>query len=257
MIPTTFVADLIRAGVVLETQDGQNIHVNGQRQSLTPELLSEIRGRKGAILSILRTPAQSAASEWSGDWRRVFRPQDNQCILASPASLASPPAAGDVLATAHHAYESAMDAVAVGYDAMLAVGQQPPKLAPEVERPLDDAIAERFRARDAEGAIKGIAAWKKAWLDLLERHQKPPAGPRTAVEHAARRLDATRLMDLANDPSIPEADREEYRAEVHARAQALIDESEGHRPHPNQRVWDMFARADRQFGGREGGAVTR
>ena len=145
------------------------------------------------------------------------------------------------IAEAHRHYEEAVADVARVWDAVKATGSEPPEL--DCEEILDDQVAERFRAGDGLGAIRAIERWRRAWLDHLHPLLRPVASatPESQAAAVARHLNATQLFDLVDDPQVPEADRDVYRYEILHRADDMIAESEGRRPHANQAVHEMFS----------------
>ena len=205
-------------GLRLFIQNGK-LRFRGSKRSASREILQAIGENKAEVIALLSH--------------------------ANPATVGAGTA--DPMARAHDRYQEAVAEVAAAYDAVKAAGRELPWLDPAIEAQLDEAIAARFRAGDPKGAIRSIEWWRVTWLELLNPQ-----------EAAARRMDANQLFDLVHDPSVPEADREVYRAEVLRRADAMIEESEGRRPHPNQVVFDMF---ERHAGGRcaepEGGAPKK
>ncbi len=207
-----------------------------------------------AIETLFAAP-ECEKSEKSPSDRAIPRVATSQPAPMSPASncersekseIRSPGKVASRMDAAHRHYERAVATVARFFDAQVASGINPPRL--EDEGALDEAIAERFRAGDADGAMLGIEKWKAAWLDILSDQQgdRPALVLHPAVEAAARRLETHTLIELANDAQIPAEDQEAYRREVHRRAQGLLDECDGRRPHPNRSVHDMF---DRLAGG--------
>ncbi len=97
-----------------------------------------------------------------------------------------------------------------------AAGREPEWLDPDVDQTLEGRVNECIKAGELPGARAAVEAWRRAWLDLLKKCVP-------AVVAAPAGLN-------------PEVDR---------RAREMIEESEGRRPHPNQRVWDSFKRSGR------------
>ena len=166
----------------------------------------------------------------------------------------------DPMATAHDRYQEAVAEVAKVWDDLRDRGVEPPWMDPTIETRLDDAIDARFRAGDPQGAIQCIERWRDAWMALLASRDalETTSGPRAALDLAARRLDGTQLFDLVDDPDVPEEDRGVYRSEILRRADDMVQELEGRRPHSNQEVHDMFARRTGEWPAKpEGGDQTK
>lgn len=262
----SLIHELHGKGVVLSLEDHGNIGVTGPKAAITPEILGIIRELKNPIDMTLRTPAETARREWSPEWLQVLRLQDNHGNLgfvrfvgfvhqngggSVSTSNASWPNPSDPMAPAHKRYQGAVEEVGRIWDSQVATGAPAPWLDPAVEDRLDEDIAARFRARDLPGALAGIEAWRAAWMAILVPGEIPQDGTRdsntsSAAGCVARRLDGPRLAELADDPDVPAEDRRIYRAELDQRGQAILDESEGRIPHPNQGVHNMF---DRKAGG--------
>lgn len=203
-----FLLNLQRRGIILQVA-GVQLRYHAPPGAVTSEIRSLLAENKPTLIELLANPRRAARETWA----------------------------------------AAVEQIASRWDDVAAVcrtrGMESPWLDQEVEESLDEAIAASIRAGDLQGALRGIEAWRRAWMDLLSTSpgRETPGAPRSPAGAVAIHLDAVRLFDLADDPDVPEADREVYRSEVLRRADAMIAESEGRIPHWNQAVRDMHSRA--------------
>ena len=165
-------------------------------------------------------------------------------------------ALADPRAAAMRGWEEAVEAVSAVWNAINASGPDAPWLEEELDGALQSEVGDAIRSGDLLRAFEAISRWREAWLTLLGPasvdHQEIDLslplneGSQEWIEQNAARASAKELFDRLDDPQLPERVKAIYRAEILARADSMIAESEGRRPPPNPTVHAMFDQARRQ-----------
>jgi len=127
-------------------------------------------------------------------------------------------------------------------------------LPEEQDLALQGEVAAAIREGDQSRARQRIDAWRAAWLEILKDANRGKSLSPCRHENlsaVARREDGVSLFDWLASSDFTGVEKEVFRAEVFARIDALIEESEGHRPPANPTVHQMFDKAYEHFGTRD------